>query len=332
MTLDNVDILEKFKDLRVLVIGDLMVDNYIRGEVNRISPEAPVQIVDIKNEEPVLGGAGNTVQNVYGLQPRAISVLSVVGNDSWGNWILKKFEEMKIDVDDIVQSTSRPTTIKTRIMVDQHQLLRTDKESRADISSRIEGIIIDEIKKRINWASVILISDYAKGVLTHNVLNAAIFEARSNGKPIIIDPKGLDFKKYELASFITPNKKEAGLVTGVNIVNNQTAKIAATDLIIKLKTDGVLITRGEEGMSLFVKNQFSVTAQWKLNDYYISAQAQEVYDITGAGDTVMVVFGMAIAAGAKAFDAAYLANLAGGIVVGKVGTSVITTDELLEIL
>lgn len=330
--MDFKEIIEKFQEQRILIIGDLMVDKYIRGSVDRISPEAPVQIVDVKEEESVPGGMGNTVKNLSMLGAQ-ISVVSVVGNDSYGQWLNNEFEKLGLNTHGVIKSSTRLTTVKTRIVaIDHHQLLRYDRETKKPIDTQIEIGLIEIIKDRIRTASCVLISDYGKGVLTQDILNVAIYEARSYKIPIIVNPKGDDFSKYELATFITPNKKEAGIASGINIMDEYALKQAALYLIGKCKVDGILITRGEEGMGLFMKEEIVIKAEWQTQGHFISAQAREVYDVTGAGDTVLAVFGLAIATGAAPYEAACLANFAAGVVVGKVGTSSVTKEELLEIL
>lgn len=329
--MDFKEIIEKFKEQRILIVGDLMVDKYIRGDVDRISPEAPVQIVDVKEEESVPGGMGNTVKNLSELGTH-IAVLSVVGADSYGRWLVGEFERLNIVMDGVLKIAERLTTVKTRVVADHHQLLRYDRETRKPISRLTENRLIERIRNRIGMATCVLVSDYGKGVLTQSILNVIMFEAGECNIPVIVDPKGEDFTKYELATFVTPNRKEAAIASGINIIDDIHLKQAAHKLIAECKIDGLLVTCGEEGMGLFIKKQYPVVSQWELKRYTISAQAREVYDVTGAGDTVLAVFGLAIASGAEPYEAACLANFAAGIVVGKVGTSSVTKKELLEIL
>jgi len=331
--MDFKEIIEKFQEQRILIIGDLMVDKYIRGNVDRISPEAPVQIVDVKEEESVPGGMGNTVKNLSMLGAQ-ISVVSVVGDDSYGRWLNDEFEKLDLNTNGIIKdSTRRPTTVKTRIVAaDHHQLLRYDKETRKPIDTRTQLELIEIIVDRMPSAACVLISDYGKGVLTQDILNTAIFEARTFSIPVIIDPKGDDFSKYESATFITPNRKEASIASGINIMNELTSMQAAYKLIEDCKINGMLITYGEEGVGLFLNKNLRGAVRIEITSQFISAQAREVYDVTGAGDTVLAVFGLAIATGALPYDAACLANFAAGLVVGKVGTSSVTKEELLEIL
>jgi len=330
--MDFKEIVEDFRNQKILIIGDLMVDKYIRGNVDRISPEAPVQIVDVKEEDSVPGGMGNTVRNLRALDTQ-VSVLSVVGDDSFGRWLYHEFEKLDLNTNGILTSETRSTTVKTRIVAaDHHQLLRYDRETRKPIDTRTQMQLIEIIKDRIMTASCVLISDYGKGVITQDVLNTAIFEAHSYKIPVIVDPKGGDFSKYESATFITPNRKEASIASGVNIINEYTSEQAAYILITNHKLDGMLITHGEEGVGLFLNKNIHGAGRIEISSQFIPAQAREVYDVTGAGDTVLAVFGLAIASGAKPYDAACLANFAAGIVVGKVGTSSVTKEELLKIL
>ncbi len=330
--MDFIEIIEKFKEQRILIMGDLMVDKYIRGNVDRISPEAPVQIVEVTEEESVPGGMGNTVRNLSMLGAQ-ISAISVVGDDSYGRWLNNEFEKLELDISGVIKSVKRSTTVKTRIVAeDHHQLLRYDMETRKPIDTITERRLIEIIKDRMPSAACVLISDYGKGVLTEDILNTIIFEAHSYRIPVIVDPKGDDFSKYEMATFLTPNKKEAGIASGINIIDDISLKQAALYLIGECKVDGILITRGEEGMGLFMREEIAIKAEWQTQGYFIPAQAREVYDVTGAGDTVLAVFGLGMGVGADPYEAACLANFAAGIVVGKVGTSSISKEELIDLL
>jgi D-beta-D-heptose 7-phosphate kinase/D-beta-D-heptose 1-phosphate adenosyltransferase len=315
-----IDFLERLKAIKVLVVGDLMLDEYLWGNIERISPEAPVQIVDVRNEEIRLGGAGNVLNNLISLGCR-VHVASVVGDEPDGYLLRDLLLKKGISCENVLFDNSRKTSRKTRILSSNQQMLRVDRESRNPISSEFEIKLIENIKKFISEFQVILVSDYLKGVLTDNVLQDLISLGRKSQIPVIIDPKGNDYIKYKGATLLTPNCKEAQTATQIPIFDKKSLQLAGQHLINKLKLNSLLITRGEEGMTLFLQND---------QDVHLPVQALEVYDVSGAGDTVLAVIGAGVACDFSLKDAAKLANLAAGIVVGKVGTSPITAEDLLD--
>ncbi|WP_373501551.1 D-glycero-beta-D-manno-heptose-7-phosphate kinase [Desulfococcus sp.] len=310
--------LSAFSGCRILVVGDLMLDEYVWGSVDRISPEAPVQIVAVEREEYTLGGAGNVVHNLSSLGAR-VSVAGVIGTLADGDRLMAMFTALGVDASGVVRDPARPTTRKTRIIAANQHVLRIDREARSSIPEetcrRLDGFI----RRKLPASDVMLLSDYGKGVVTPSLVRTAAQVADSCGRIVIADPKGLDFSKYAGLSMLTPNQKEAALAAGMEITDDASLSRAAHRI---LKTSGVrhlLVTRGKDGMVLFQEGNAP---------YVIPAQARQVYDVSGAGDTVISVLGLGVAAGLSFREAAEMANTAAGIVVGKVGTATITPAEL----
>ena len=314
--------ISKFKQQNILVIGDLMVDEYLWGNVDRISPEAPVQVVDIDREEYTLGGAGNVVKNLVSLKAN-VYVASVIGDKENGNLILSELNKLGVFLSGIFKDSNRISSKKTRIIssANNQQILRVDRETKSPIGKNDENKIINFVKANIDKFDVIIISDYLKGVLTRRVLKNIIRIARKHNKPITVDPKGEDYRKYWRSTIIAPNKKEAEVASKIAIKNENDLRKAGKKLLDEIETEAVLITRGKEGMTLFE------SAGKIIN---ISARAKEVYDITGAGDTVVSLLGLGIASGLTYKESTEIANIAAGIVVGKVGTATVTPQEIFE--
>ena len=317
----NIDI-SKFDQTHLLVIGDLMIDEYVWGEVDRISPEAPVQVVAVKNEDYTLGGSGNVVSNLKALGA-SVTVLGVVGEGSNGKLLCNQLDAIGANTRGIIQEPGRHTTKKTRIIAEHQQVLRIDRETKKEISSATSKNIIRMAEKAIPEVDAILISDYGKGLITRSMIKRLVQIARAHNKPVIADPKGLDFTKYAGVNLLTPNKKEASLASGREITDAGSLADVGKTLLDKSGIEKLLITCGKDGMVLFEKDQ-------KL--FKISTRAQEIYDVSGAGDTVVAVLGLAVAAGLSVKKAVSLANTAAGIVVGKVGTAAVTLKELSEAL
>jgi rfaE bifunctional protein kinase chain/domain len=309
---------EKFRSCRLLVIGDLMIDEYVWGDVDRISPEAPVPVVSVTREDFTLGGSGNVVNNLAALGAR-ILVAGVTGTGSGGALMAERFAALGVDAGGVIQDPQRPTTRKTRIIAASQQVLRIDRETVQDITGETRTAIAAYVRNAIPTVDAILISDYGKGLLTKDLLALIIEEARIAAKPAIVDPKGLDFEKYRNAFLITPNKKEAGLAAGIEIVDQVTLDRAAAAIFKKTGARNLLVTCGKDGMALY---------EGDTDPYTIHSEARQVFDVSGAGDTVVAVTGLALAAGQTLREAAALANLAAGIVVGKIGTATVTLQEL----
>lgn len=312
----------RLKDLvtsiNILVIGDYMIDHYMFGRCERISPEAPVPVVDIKSESITLGGAGNVVKNLssFGILS---DVLTVVGDDTAGEEMIGLLNDQKVNVEGLLKSKNRKTSKKTRIMVSNHQMIRFDNESKKDLSEDESNCIYQYLFENISKYNLVLLSDYAKGVLTPSLLQKIISLCNSNGIKTIIDPKGTDFRKYAGATIIKPNLKEASIATGIDINNSSDLEIAAIKLKTELGCESLIITLSEAGIAIF-----------NTHLEIIPTKAKEVFDVTGAGDTVLAALGLAISVGYNVHEACIFANHAAAIVVSKVGSATATLEEILS--
>jgi len=302
----------------ILVVGDLMIDHYLWGSCERISPEAPVQVVDIAKETTVLGGAGNVVNNLKALGAN-VAVAGVIGDDSNGEELRAMLHAIDVDESKLIIQDGRKTSKKSRVIAVSQQILRYDKESKEDISSDSVCTIVDNLCKHIKSYDAVILSDYGKGVLTEELCQDIITLARNNAVRVLVDPKGSDFSKYRGATLLTPNKKEAQLATGIEIVNEESLK----DALLKLKSECdleiSLITLSEDGIAIYEE---------KLKRF--PTVAKEVFDVTGAGDTVIASIAYALSAGKDIDETAKFANLAAGVVVGKIGSATVTIDEIEE--
>jgi D-beta-D-heptose 7-phosphate kinase/D-beta-D-heptose 1-phosphate adenosyltransferase len=311
-----------FKKQTILVVGDTMVDKFIWGKVGRISPEAPVPVVEVTKETEALGGAANVASNVTSLGGNAI-VISVIGEDVTGRTLIEMLSEKKIKTDYLVYNSHRPTIIKTRIIAASQQVVRVDKEVKGVFEKDTESKIMNNIKDAMPKVNAVIISDYGKGVLCPNVLKKIILLARKYKIPITVDPKIDHFKKYKKITTMTPNEKEA--IEGMgskDIKSDEDIAILGKKILKTLKSDSIVITRGEKGMTLIESNKIT----------NIPTRAKEVYDVTGAGDTVISTMTLALAAKADLLSAAEIANFAAGIVVGKIGTATTNPQELKEVI
>jgi len=317
----NVDI-SKFNQTHLLVIGDLMIDEYVWGDVDRISPEAPVQVVSVKNQDYALGGSGNVAHNLITLGA-SVSVLGVTGPDRDGQRLLDKLDALGAGTLGVVQEPGRHTTKKTRIIAEHQQVLRIDRETKKEISPQTFNSIIKTAARIIPDVDVILISDYGKGLISRGMIKSLVHLAKKHNKPTIADPKGLDFTKYAGVNLLTPNKKEAALAGGMEITDAKSLAQAGQILLDNSGIEKLLITCGKDGMVLFEKDR---------KPFKMGTKAREVYDVSGAGDTVLAVLGLGIAGGLPIKEAVSLANAAAGIVVGKVGTAAVSQNELLQAL
>ena len=306
------------KSPKVLVIGDLIVDQYLWGSCQRISPEAPVQVIDVGHESKVLGGAGNVVNNLNKLGAQ-VDIMSVVGNCEISRELMRLLEDIKVHTKFLFTQKNRISSKKTRIIASQQQVVRYDRESSDDIDAESQKTIIKTFNNIVNDYEVILLSDYGKGVLTNQLTQSLIKIAKKNKKRVLVDPKGNDYLKYKDAFLLTPNKKEAGIATNINIIDD----VSLTEAIIKLKSmcklEISLITLSEGGIAIYDD---------KLRTH--PTTAKEVFDVTGAGDTVLASLGFAIACGLKIDEAVAFSNLASGVVVGKIGSSTVTLNEVIE--
>ena len=311
-----------FERCKIIVIGDLMIDEYLWGNVDRISPEAPVPVVSVERESYTLGGAGNVINNLISVGAQ-VSVASAIGTGINADILIKTFADMKLDTSGLIRDPNRPTTKKTRIIAANQQVLRIDRETTRPITELAASHIYNFLEKHISTSHAILFSDYGKGLLSPDLLKRLIDLANYYNKPTLCDPKGLSFKKYAGTFIITPNKKEASLAAGVEIKDTDSLIAAGEKLLSDIPVKNVLITCGKDGMVLFEEGH---------PPHMISAKARQVFDVSGAGDTVLAVLGMAVAAGLSLAEGATLANLAAGLVVGKVGTAPIEKEELQEAL
>ena len=318
MTID----IKKFAGCRILVAGDLMVDEYLWGNVERISPEAPVQVVSVASEEHTLGGAGNVISNLVALGAK-VSAAGVIGCGANGKLVLEKLNALGVDTRGVIQDHQRTTTRKTRIIANHQHVLRFDREVKTDMSRQTMNKISRAVGEMVADADLILVSDYNKGLITKALMTKLIAAAQKHNKLLIVDPKGRDFKKYAGASLITPNKKETALAADIEIVDQSSLAEAARRLIKKTGIDKILVTCGKEGMVYFEQD---------TPPYQINTKAHQVFDVSGAGDTVLAVLGLGIAAGYSNEEAVALANTAAGIVVGKVGTATVSKTELAAAL
>jgi len=306
--------------IRCLVIGDLMLDEYLWGKAERISPEAPVQVVDIVREELRLGGAGNVVNNLVALGAQ-VTVCSVIGEDANGRALLEDFNQHGVAVDAIFLDPARRTSRKTRVVASHQQIVRIDRESRDPLSDATEGQVCSWITAHAASFNVILLSDYLKGVLTQRVIETVVAAAESTAIPVLVDPKGTDFSRYHGATILTPNRKEAEAASGISILDSESLGQAAGLIMERTGLVNLLITRSEEGMSLFSRSGEAV---------HIPTVAREVFDVSGAGDTVLASLAIGVAAGLGMAEAARLANIAAGIAVGKLGTSTVSPAEIIN--
>lgn len=314
-------ILSKAHACRVAVLGDVMLDEFIWGDVTRISPEAPVPVVNVQRESTRLGGAANVLANIAALGASA-TVVGVVGNDSAAE---KLRESMRADGrasagDSLIVDEQRPTTIKTRIIARHQMVVRADREHRAHVNGQVEERIIERVKEAIAVSDALVISDYDKGVITPRVLSEVLPIAYQR-IPVLVDPKIRNFDSYRPATLVTPNHYEALRLTDSEEDTDEGLKTAARKIRCRLCCDAVLITRGERGMML---------AEGDQDPIYVETAAREVFDVTGAGDTVIATLATALAAGASMKEAAVLANQAAGIVVAKLGTATASAHEVIN--
>lgn len=312
------EILQAIRGRNVVVLGDVMLDEFVWGDVTRISPEAPIPVVDVQRESVHLGGAANVLANLISLGGRG-SVIGVVGNDRAAEQLRSSLRAMNSQDGNLIPDESRPTTIKTRIIAHSQPVVRADRESRTPISAAIEDRIISQLKASLLEADAFVVSDYDKGVVTPRILEAVLPLAYDR-VPVLIDPKLRNFRSYRPSTLITPNHLEALRISNSEEDSDDGLRLAAERIRSAVECDAVLITRGARGMMLLEGNGAPV---------YVKTVAREVYDVTGAGDTVIAALASALSTGASMVEAATFANHAAGIVVGKVGTATVTPEELI---
>ncbi|MGB7921942.1 MAG: D-glycero-beta-D-manno-heptose-7-phosphate kinase [Pyrinomonadaceae bacterium] len=323
MTHERADeIVRRMRDRRVVVYGDCMLDEFVWGDVTRISPEAPVPVVDIRRESAHLGGAANVLANLIALGARS-SVVGVVGRDAGGERLRASLRETNaLEADHyLVTDESRPSTIKTRIIAHNQLVVRADRERRTPVDAGTEDRLISALRDALKEADAFVVSDYDKGAVTPRILKDILPLAYERGLPVLVDPKIRNFDAYRPATLVTPNHHEALRLTNSEDDTDEGLREAAHRIRERLGCESVLITRGERGMMLLESSN---------EPLYVETMAREVYDVTGAGDTVIATLAASLAAGASMLESAMLANHAAGIVVGKVGTATASADELVN--
>ena len=315
-------IIERIAGRRIAVLGDVMLDRYVWGRVERISPEAPVPVVEIERESATLGGAGNVAANLRALGAEPV-LLGVTGADAEAEALRRAFAERGVDASHLVADPGRPSTVKTRIIAHSQQVVRADRESRAEIAGDALARLIRAIERELDGCDGLVVSDYGKGVVTPRTLEVALGRARARGIAVSVDPKESHIDVYRGVSILTPNQHEAGWVQGRRIVDEPSLLEVGWGLQKRLDAQAVLVTRGSQGMSLFERGGRYT---------YLPTVAREVFDVTGAGDTVVGTVAAALAAGADFPAACHLANHAAGIVIREVGTAACTPADLFASL
>jgi len=303
----------------ILVVGDLILDTYLWGNCNRISPEAPVQVIDVNSENILLGGAGNVLNNIKSLGGRP-SIISVIGDCEVADDVKKLLDELEIKTDNLIIEKDRKTSRKTRLISSHQHVIRFDRESISDIDKKSENAIISSFKKSLSNFPVVVLSDYGKGVLTKKVCQEIIKISNKNNIKVLVDPKGYDFSKYYSAYTLTPNKKEVFDATGISIIDEQSLLDAHRRMKQDLDLQVSIITLSQDGISHFINKPITSPTL-----------AREVFDVTGAGDTVIAALAFGLANNLTIDSSIAMANLAAGVVVEKIGTSTSTIDEIIEL-
>jgi rfaE bifunctional protein, domain I len=320
-----IKIIDNFEGKEIIVIGDIMLDHFVKGSVSRISPEAPVPVVNVEKEDFVAGGAGNVAVNLAVLGAKPILV-SVVGQDIKGSILTQFLNDKGVNVDFVTTDSARPTTQKVRIVAERQQVVRVDRESKAKLEPKTAKICMQNFKRALKKAKGVIMSDYGKGMLSDHNISEIISLCNAKKIPVCVDPKIDNFLKYKNITCMTPNTKEAWEGMGLPPKKEEKAILDLGKKILKaLKAKSILITRSAQGMSLFEQGK-------KIKTTTISATAKEVFDVTGAGDTVISVLTLALACGATLEQAAYIANEAAGLVVAKLGTACVNKEEIKEVL
>lgn len=313
-------ILDSLKGGRVVVVGDAMLDVFVFGQVTRISPEAPVPVVRVTQEAERLGGAANVALNVKSLGGQ-VALVAVVGDDIAGERLTRVTGRHGVEAR-FVAVPGRPTTVKTRIMAHQQQMVRADREVTEPIDAAVEAKLLAQVTRVLKKNSALIVSDYQKGVVTKGFMRALIALAKSRGARVLVDPKVRNIRLFKGAFLVTPNQKEAEEVSGIAIQNDTDAEHAVRRVAQLAGAEGALVTRGEEGMSLGLRTG------GRFSYWHVHSTAREVFDVTGAGDTAIATLALALVAGALPHEAMMISNLAAGVAVGKLGTSSVTPAEI----
>ncbi len=314
--------IQRFPDYKVLVIGDIMMDEFLWGEVSRISPEAPVPIVQVEKETFLLGGAANVLNNLVGLKAQVL-LTGVIGPDGMGRRLLRNLQSLGTATEGIVVEEGRPTAIKTRVIAHNQQVVRVDREKVMPILPETLKSILSVIRKNIARIQGIIISDYGKGVVSQDLMEGLKKIIGERSIPVLVDPKPDNIRWYDRVTSITPNLLEAELAVGKKIESGADLLWAGRHLLKKIKCESVLITRGKEGMTLFLKNKKAE---------HIPTVAQKVFDVSGAGDTVIATLLLSLVSGMSMIQACKIANFAAGLVVGEVGTAAVRVGDLIKVL
>lgn len=314
--------IDAFKTVKAIVIGDLMIDEYLWGSVERISPEAPVPVVCVQKESHTLGGAGNVINNLVAMGA-TVCAIGTAGTGKAGRMIFDILNELGISTENIISEPQRPTTRKTRVIASNQQVLRIDREVKKDITDETLKKLVASIEKNIKDANLVILSDYNKGLVIKELVQETVRLAQRYQVLILADPKSLNFSKYEAVTVLTPNRKEASLAANMDINSDQDLFDAGNKIMEIVKLEKLLITCGKDGMVLFEKGK---------SPFHIESNARQVFDVSGAGDTVISILGLGLATGASFKQSAQMANAAAGIVVAKVGTATASIDELKQAL
>jgi D-beta-D-heptose 7-phosphate kinase / D-beta-D-heptose 1-phosphate adenosyltransferase len=317
-----IPLIDALPDVRVLCVGDVMLDRYVYGTVERVSPEAPIPVLRVERETAMLGGAGNVIRNVLALGSRA-RLIATVGDDAAGATARRLLAAEDGSAFALITDPTRQTSIKTRFLAANQQILRADEETVAALAPGPRGALLEAVGTMLSDAQVVVLSDYGKGVLSSGIAAELIAAARMMGKPVIVDPKGREYARYAGASVVTPNRNELAEATGASVRTVEESVAAARLLLGAHGFGAVIATLGKDGMAV-------VTAAGEV--HHLAAEAREVFDVSGAGDTVVAALAVALGAGADLVQAAALANVAAGIVVGKVGTAVAYRTEVVDVL
>ena len=315
-------LLDAMRGRRVLVVGDVMLDEFLWGRVSRISPEAPVPVVEVARQSFHLGGSGNVAANVRALGGRA-ALVGLVGDDAAGARVREALRAAGIEARLVVSDEGRPTTVKTRIVAHSQQVVRADREDASDVTGRAAAAIREALREELAGSDALVVSDYQKGVVSAALLRQALPLARRRHVSVLVDPKLRHFRLYRGVTVVTPNQLEAEQATGLRLGSERELAAGGRRILSLLRCRAALVTRGEHGLSLFERGRPPL---------HVKAAAREVFDVTGAGDTVIAAMSLAVAAGATLPEAAALANLAAGVVVGKLGTALASPAELLAAL
>ncbi len=306
---------------KILIIGDLMADFYVCGKASKLCPEAPVPVIKIESTTLVPGGAANLAANIHSLGGLA-NLVGITGTDTFGQQLLTQLSALGIGISGI-QSLDRPTTVKTRIMTQQQMVARTDHEDITPLPRQTEETLIQAIQDILPQIALVVISDYAKGVVSQTITKQVLTLCRIYHKACLVDPKGSNYRKYRGATIITPNLTEAEKATGISILDEASLRRAGQALLKLTGSSAVLITRGDQGLSIFQKNG-------EINHF--PATASDIGDVIGAGDTLIASLAMAMAAGCDLLEACFVANVAAGLAVHKNGTAMVYLEELLDVL